>query len=106
MEAPAVAAIEFERDDPREPSGNTRHVARHDVSRAEAEQALTDPYGFDAPAYSTATEERYAYIGATDTGWVLFVVYTERDARLRIITAYPAEDEEADEYYRRRASWN
>ncbi len=97
--------IPFEWDDPRDPSGNTRHVARHRLTPAQAEQALTDLHGFDAPAYSTASEERYAYVGATDTGRVLFVVYTERNGRIRIITAYRAEDEEAEEYYRRRGTW-
>lgn len=43
-------------------------------------------------------EERYAYIGATAAGRLLFVVYTERDNRIRIITAYGAEDDEIAEY--------
>ena len=100
-----MPGIEFEWDDPREPVGNTRHVARHGVTRTEAEQALTDPHGFDAPAYATATEERYAYVGATEAGQVLFVVYTERNGRIRIITGYRAEEEEVEEYYRRRGLW-
>ena len=97
-----MSDAEFEWDDPRDPFGNSRHVARHRLTRAEAEQALTDPYGFDAPAYSTGTEERYAYVGATRTGRVLFVVYTERAGHIRIITAYRAEDDETAEYFRRR----
>jgi uncharacterized DUF497 family protein len=95
----------FEWDDPRDERGNTRHVGRHGVTPAEAEQALLDPYGFDAPGYATATEERYAYVGATEAGRVLFVVYTERDERIRIITAYRAEPNEYGAYIARRAGY-
>lgn len=101
-----MSVIEFDWDDPRDPFGNTRHVARHGVTRAQAEQALTDPHGFDAPAYSTAAEERYAYVGATHSGRVVFVVYTERGGRIRIITAFRAEEEEVEEYYSRRGTWD
>lgn len=100
-----MAAIQFEWDSPRDPLGNTRHVRRHGITPDEAEQALTDPHGFDAPAYSTGTEERYAYVGATEAGRVLFVVYTERNGRIRIITAYRAEADETAEYYHRRGMW-
>jgi uncharacterized protein len=95
----------FEWDDPRDERGNTRHVARHGVTPAQAEQALSDPDGFDAPTYPTATEERYAYVGATEAGRILFVVYTERDERIRIITAYRAERDEREAYIARRAGY-
>ncbi|MBQ3670399.1 MAG: BrnT family toxin, partial [Treponema sp.] len=47
--------------------------------------------------HSTATEDRWNVIGMVED--VLFVVYTERDARTRIISARKATKEEINEYY-------
>jgi uncharacterized DUF497 family protein len=47
----------------------------------------------------------FVYIGATEAGRVLFVVYTERDERIRIITAYRAELDEHEAYTARRAGY-
>ena len=46
---------------------------------------------------STDTEERWDVIGRVDD--ILFVVYTERNDRTRIISARKATKEEIDEYY-------
>jgi len=47
--------------------------------------------------HSTDTEERWDVIGKVDN--ILFVVYTERNDRTRIISARKATKEETDEYY-------
>ena len=48
---------------------------------------------------STFDEERYQAIGMVDE--VIFVVFTERaSARIRIISARPATQEEINEYYK------
>lgn len=47
--------------------------------------------------HSTATEDRWNVIGLVDD--VLFVVYTERNDKMRIISARKATQEECNEYY-------
>lgn len=82
----------FEWDD-----GNVDHLAEHGVAPTEAEEAFADRRGFSVPAYSTPTEQRGALVGATEDGRVLFVVYTQRGTRIRIVTA-----RDADPAFRRR----
>lgn len=47
--------------------------------------------------HSTDTEDRWNVIGRVEG--ILFVVYTERNENIRIISARKATKEEADEYY-------
>ena len=47
--------------------------------------------------HSTDTEDRWNVIGKVDD--VLFVVYTEKSERIRIISARKATKEEINEYY-------
>lgn len=68
-------------------AANEEHIARHGVAAEDAEEAVTDPRRLRAPAYEVEGEERRAVVGATEDGRVLFVVYTRRDGRLRVITA-------------------
>jgi uncharacterized DUF497 family protein len=73
----------FEWDD-----ANIAHVAEHDVTPEEAEQALlNDPLelGFDA---GPGGEERWAYLGETDESRMLQVVITLRGERIRVVTAF------------------
>ncbi len=76
---------------------NIEHIADHDVSPEEVEAALRDPRRIPAPAYSTETERRFAAVGATAEGRILFVVYTQRKGMVRVVTA-----REAGDRYRRR----
>jgi uncharacterized DUF497 family protein len=41
-------------------------------------------------ANEVAGERRFALLGATEAGRVLFVVYTWRGDRRRVVTAFPA----------------
>jgi len=49
--------------------------------------------------HSTLDEERYNIIGRVSDMLILFVVATDRNSRVRIISARPAEKEEKEEYY-------
>jgi len=80
--------------------GNVGHLARHGVTRAEAEEALLDPRRIGASAYSTVTERRSAVIGATEDGRVLFVVFTRRGGDVRVIAARDATSKERRRYRR------
>lgn len=68
----------------------------------EAEEALLDPRRIGTPAYNVAAERRWAYLGATELGRIVFVVVTRRGGRIRVITARDAEAAEGRRYRRRR----
>jgi len=69
---------------------NEDHVLAHRVSPAEVEEALLDPKGLRADARNAPVERRFAFIGSTEEGRVLFVVYAERERKVRPITARDA----------------
>jgi uncharacterized protein len=85
----------FEWDD-----ANTSHIARHNVVPTEAEQAVTDFERAAMVAYDTEAEERFAFVGATDTGRLLYVVLTARGDRARVVTARDAHRSERRRYGR------
>ena len=69
--------------------GNRKHIAKHRVTPAEAEQVvLSDP--IDLTLHVSDGEERIVQVGATNKGRVLIVVSTWREEMIRVITAYPA----------------
>jgi uncharacterized protein len=74
---------EFEWD-----AGNAeKNWLRHRVSQAECEQVFFNRplvYGDETHSHE---EVRYYALGQSDTGRLLFVVYTLRDERLRVISA-------------------
>jgi hypothetical protein len=70
---------------------NVSHIAKHDVVPDDAEQAvLNDPIDvhFDPDVEG---EERWTYLGETNSGRVLNVVITVRNEKIRVVTAYEAE---------------
>jgi uncharacterized protein len=79
---------------------NVGHLARHGVTLEEAEEALVDPRRIGASAYNVAGERRWAIIGSAEDGRVLFVVFTRRDRRIRVITARDAIQSEWRRYRR------
>jgi uncharacterized DUF497 family protein len=61
---------------------------RHDVTPLEAEQVFfnTPLLWGDDPGHS-GTERRFYALGQTDEGRELFVAFTRRDRRLRVVSA-------------------
>jgi uncharacterized protein len=88
---------EFEWDDAVED-----HIAAHGVMPEEAEDAILDPHQIPDVAYSPPTERRYAIVGATAAGSILFVVFTLRRGRVRVVTAFNAPRRARLRYRRRR----
>lgn len=80
---------------------NLGHIARHGVEPWEAEEAIVDPDRVGASAHKTPGEQRFAVVGATGAGRMLFVVFTQRGERLRVVTARNADDGEKRRYRRR-----
>jgi uncharacterized DUF497 family protein len=74
-------SYEFEWD-----SANTNHLARHEVTRHEFEQAFKHPRVEER--YIEKGEQRIWALGKTDAGRYLTLVYTVRGNRLRAVTAY------------------
>lgn len=60
-----------------------------------------DPGGLGAPAYDVGREKRWGLLGATESGRILFVVYTTRQGRIRVVTARDATDREKRPYRKR-----
>jgi uncharacterized DUF497 family protein len=76
---------------------NLSHIARHKISQEEAEQVIQN-YPLDLERQIVDGEERFLHLGETMTKRILFVVVTERDDLLRVVTAFPA-DRRARKFY-------
>jgi hypothetical protein len=77
-------AAKFDWDD-----ANTSHIARHDVTPEEVEQAFAN----DPLVLATQLrggEKRVLCAGMTDAGRALQFVYTMRRTRIRVVTAHTA----------------
>ena len=77
--------------------GNLEHIARHAVTRAEVEEVFRGPMIF----LNTETEDgeiRIVEIGRTVAGRVLKVVTTDRQDKIRVVTAFEPSAREANEY--------
>jgi uncharacterized DUF497 family protein len=80
---------------------NLRKIRAHHVTPAEVEQALSrDPiliYEQTADG-----EARYVYCGETERNRSLAIVLTERDNKIRVITAYDLDAGQKRDYLERR----
>jgi uncharacterized protein len=75
------------------------NYAKHGVSFETAVEIFRDPFGVERPDdREDYGEDRYILIGAA-TGAILTVVYTERNGRIRIISARRATKHEQDDYF-------
>ncbi len=80
---------------------NINHILEeHGLEPFEIEEALEDPSSKSQGAYNTNQEKRFALIGATEAGRILFVVYTIRENKIRPITAFDAKDNMKRRYRR------
>lgn len=80
---------------------NLKKIKAHDVEAAEVEEALSigpiPIYEQDADG-----ESRYVYYGETASLRLLAVVLTERNERIRVITAYELDAGQKRDYFERR----
>ena len=86
--------LEFDWDE-----ANLEHIARHAVTRAEVEEVFASPMVF----FDTDTEDgeiRIIEIGGTAAGRILKVVTTDRQDKIRVVTAFEPSAWEAKEYRR------
>lgn len=76
---------------------NESHIADHGVEGWEAEEALLDPNRIAATVYRTP-ENRWGALGATEAGRILFLVFTRRKGKIRVVTARDAKVKEKRRY--------
>jgi len=88
-------AAEFEWDD-----GNAdKNWLRHRVSQAECEQIFfNQPLVTAEDSLHSYDESRHYALGQTDAGRLLFIVYTLREERIRVISARDMMPRERKEY--------
>lgn len=80
---------------------NQAHIARHNVTPEEVEQAFAnDP--MDLGAEIVDGEERYIGVGHTDQLRILVLAWTMRGVTMRPITAFDASDRLARRYLTER----
>ena len=80
---------------------NLRKIRAHRIKRGDVEQALSNG---PILIYEQAVggELRFVYYGETDAGQLLAVVLTERDERIRFVTAYRLDAGQKKDYFVRR----
>ena len=77
---------------------------RHGVSFDLAKTVFKDPFAIERlDDREEHGEERFVIIGAAEGRVLLFVAYTDREERIRIISARRATQNEQDVYFRQNA---
>jgi uncharacterized DUF497 family protein len=80
------------------------NLQNHGVSFELAKTVFKDPFAIerldDRKDYS---EERFVIVGMAEGHILLFVAYTEREERIRIISARRVTQHEQDDYFRQNA---
>jgi uncharacterized DUF497 family protein len=77
------------------------NLLKHGVSFEFAAEAFRDPFGIEwIDEREDYGEVRTVLLGMAD-GTILVVVYTERETRIRLISARRATKNEQDTYYRK-----
>lgn len=86
--------IEFDWDE-----GNTGKNKKHDVEDKEAEESFTNkPILVSKDKKHSKKEPRFQALGQTDNGRFLFVSFTIRNGKVRIISARDMDREEESVY--------
>jgi uncharacterized DUF497 family protein len=77
---------------------NRKHIARHGITPEEVEEAVRiEP--LEAGAQHHESEQRVLCFGRTKSGRLLTVLYTERNGKIRVVTAYGMTGEQQRLYF-------
>jgi uncharacterized DUF497 family protein len=83
--------------------GNVEHITRRrNITQEQVESALEDPGAVPVDATAMDEEERFGLIGRASDGTLLVVIYTERGAALRPISARRATPRDTRRYLEKR----
>jgi uncharacterized protein len=92
--------LEFEWDKAKARANFRRHGVSFDLAKA----VFRDPFAIDRlDDREEHGEERFVIVGAAEGRVLLFVAYTEREERIRIISARRATQNEQDDYFEQNA---
>lgn len=86
--------IEFEWDE----SNEKKLLARHGLGRTEVEQPFFNIHLLRPDEKHSGYEKRYNLLGITDSRRVLFITFTIRKDKIRVISARPADRRERTIY--------
>ncbi len=85
--------MDFEWDEAK----NKANLAKHGISFEEAKRIWEDPERITGPGQVTGFESRWLSVGKAE-GKLMTVCWTQREAKVRIISARPARPEEGETY--------
>ncbi|OGH20018.1 MAG: hypothetical protein A3D74_01345 [Candidatus Levybacteria bacterium RIFCSPHIGHO2_02_FULL_37_13] len=92
--------VGFEWDD-----ANTEHIARHNVTPAEAEEIFFDTKNvLNEDIKHSIVENRFITIGKTKEGRLLYQVFTKRGNKIRVISARDINKKEVKLYEKKTRS--
>jgi len=80
---------------------NKRHLAKHGISRSDAEDVLSGSHIL-LEYQAEENEQRWVAVGVTRTGRILEIVFAVRRGAMRPITGWEAGKEIADLYVKER----
>ena len=86
--------MEYEWDAPK----SHANLAKHGIDFADAVAVFEDDLALTSPDSESRGEPRFVTLGIDGFGRLLVVVYTERDARIRLISARLATKQERNSY--------
>ena len=87
-----------------DPNKAASNRAKHGISFEEAKGVFRDTFATEElDSREDYGEARYVVIGMARNK-LLFVIYTERGEKIRIISARKADNDEQNEYYRQKAT--
>lgn len=80
-------------------SGNLEHIKKHDVNYRECEDAfLNKPFIVNEDETHSQTEERFRAYGQTNRGRFIFIIFTIRNNRIRVISSRSQNKKERKEF--------
>jgi uncharacterized DUF497 family protein len=92
--------LQFEWDNAKAKANFRRHGVSFDLAKA----VFKDPFAIERlDDREQHDEERFVIIGVAEGRVILFVAYTERQERIRIISARRATQNEQDDYFQQNA---
>lgn len=86
--------LEFEWDE----HNRNKVRLRHNITHTEAEQPFLNDYSIFYDDKHSLAEKRYQIVGKTNKGQTLFIVFTLRKNKIRIISARSASKKERNNY--------
>ncbi len=83
-----------------DPGNFDKNLIKHGVTRQEAEELFThQPFTFSPDTgHSTSREQRFQALGQTSSGRTLFVAYTVRNNKIRVISVRDMSKREEQAY--------